>query len=337
MASEEQLLRRSLEMLEDVFYIYDERGRLRLWNRRLNELFDRTDEQLAGMTPEAFFVDADRPAVERGVADIFDSGTTVVEAWADTTDGRILFELTGHLLTDSDGSIMGFCGIGRDVTERHERQQALAAQNDRLNNFANVLAHDVRNPLNVAKGYAKLAVSNPDTETIETVATALDRIEQIVDDVLAVAVEGQATIDRNQVELAAVAREAWEMVDTGDGTLDVRTTVSIAADQRRLRRLFENLFRNALEHGGRSVTVTVSETESGFAVSDDGPGIPPEDRNRVFLPGESSRANGTGFGLAIVQSIAEAHGWTVSLADDADRGARFEFTLDPEARLDFAA
>jgi PAS domain S-box-containing protein len=97
-------------------------------NDRLTELFGLTDGRVEGVWPAEFFLDADRPAVERSL----DEGEAVVEAWADTTEGRIRLELTGRVLTDDDECVRGFCGIGRDVTERYEREQQVAAQNDRL-------------------------------------------------------------------------------------------------------------------------------------------------------------------------------------------------------------
>jgi signal transduction histidine kinase len=100
------------------------------------------------------------------------------------------------------------------------------------------------------------------------------------------------------------------------------------ADPDRLRRLFENLFSNAVAHGGAQVTVTVGAVDGdadGFYVADDGPGIDPEHRDTVFEPGVSMSADGTGFGLAIVERIADAHDWNVDLTEGADGGARFEF------------
>ena len=91
--------------------------------------------------------------------------------------------------------------------------------------------------------------------------------------------------------------------------------------------MFENLFGNAVEHGGPGVTITVGDLDSGgFYVEDDGEGISEGIRDRVFEGGFSTADDGTGFGLSIVREIAEAHGWTVRLAEDSAKGARFEFT-----------
>ena len=83
---------------------------------------------------------------------------------------------------------------------------------------------------------------------------------------------------------------------------------------------------DAVEHGGRDVTVTVGDLDRGFYVADDGPGIPEEERDRVFESGYTTAKEGTGFGLSIVAEIAEAHGWEVRATESADGGARFEVT-----------
>ena len=125
------------------------------------------------------------------------------------------------------------------------------------------------------------------------------------------------------------------MVDTREATLDARTQATVDADEPRLRRLFENLFRNAVEHAGPAVAVTVAATPEGFAVADDGPGVPEADRERVFESGVTDAADGTGFGLAIVRAIAESHGWTASVTRGAEGGARFEFDVVPRGDDDF--
>jgi PAS domain S-box-containing protein len=345
----DDLLRQAVDELDDVVYVYDDAVRLVYWNDRLNDLFDLTDEELCGMTPTDFFLEPDREGVERAVAEVFEHGETVVEARGDTTEGVVHFQLSAHLLTD-DGTVLGFAGVGRDVTEAREQAVKLAAQNERLSEFARLLAHDVRNPLTVAHAGLDLYESGGDAEHLERARTSLGRIEGIIDDVLTVAADGRAVTDPEPVALAAVVRDAWEMVATAEAALDVRTDATVEADSARLGRLFENLFRNAVEHAGRACTVTVTDTPVGFAVCDDGPGIDPADRDTVFEPGFSGTADGTGLGLYVVETIASAHGWTVSVADgdapDADDvsdvsaglepwsettapGACFEFTLFP--------
>jgi len=351
MPATRRTLHDALNALDDVFYIYDERGQLVFWNDRLNELFDLTDEQIAGMLPADFFVDADRPGVERAVERVFDEGETVVEAWADTTAGRVRFELTGRMLTDDDGTVLGFCGIGRDVTDRWEWERQLGAQNDRLTEFATILAHDLRNPLAVAKGYLGKYLDGGESAHIERVASSLSRIERIVDDVLTVAIEGQAVRDVQPVALDAAARDAWAMVDVDGASLDVRTALVVEADDSVEHGSTNNQAEpgdsvehgstgnrtqsgDAIEHGGSDVSTTVLGRETGFAVADDGPGIPESARNDVFDPGFSRTPNGTGFGLYIVQTIADAHGWTVAATESASGGAQLEFVTTPVTTLD---
>ena len=338
----------SLDTLDDVFYIYDGDHRLIHWNRRLNEVFDLTDDELRGMRPTEFFVEEDRPRIERAVREVAERGETVVEARADTPSGITVFQLTGRALTDTAGEIIGLCGIGRDVTARTEREGELARENERLADFANLVAHDLRNPLSVAQGFLDIERAERDTPRLARVAGALDRIEHLVADVLTVAREGETVELTTPVAIDSIAYDAWETVDTRGATLVVRATGTVDADRERLHRLLENLFRNGVEHGSASgrtafadavergnenadpeatgVTVTVSDTDTGFAVEDDGSGIPPAERERVFDPGHSG-GSGTGLGLSIVRSLANAHGWTVRATAGDSGGARFEFDL----------
>jgi signal transduction histidine kinase len=142
--------------------------------------------------------------------------------------------------------------------------------------------------------------------------------------VLTIARNGDTVDETEEISLEATARAAWEYVDTGLATLAVETDRTVEADEDRLVRMFENLFRNAVEHAGEDVTVRVQTHPEGFVVSDDGPGIAPAEREMVFEAGYSGD-DGTGLGLAIVHKIALAHGWDVTVAESDAGGARFEF------------
>ncbi|WP_423986536.1 sensor histidine kinase [Haladaptatus sp.] len=130
-----------------------------------------------------------------------------------------------------------------------------------------------------------------------------------------------------EVELVEFAIDVWNGVESESATLDVESTNGrILADRDRLTELFANLFRNAIEHGGDDVTVSLGKTPGGFYVADDGPGIPEEQRERVLESGYSTEQSGTGLGLSIVQQIADSHGWTIAIGDSTGGGARFAFS-----------
>ena len=100
----------------------------------------------------------------------------------------------------------------------------------------------------------------------------------------------------------------------------------VEADYDRLCQLLENLFRNAIEHGGEDVTVRVGVLDDGFYIEDDGPGISEDVQEEVFDVGYSTSPDGTGFGLSIVKEITEAHGWKIAITEGTADGARFEIT-----------
>ena len=205
-----------------------------------------------------------------------------------------------------------------------------------IDHVASIVSHDLRNPLDVAKAHRRAAAETGDREHFEAIADAHDRMEAIVSDVLTLA-RGEAVIDpAADVSIERAAEDAWQSVDTGGASLLLADGLpETTADPDRLRRLFENLFRNAVEHGSTTpsqsddmVGVVVEALEDGFAVADDGPGIPPEERDAVFEVGYTTHDHGTGLGLAIVERIVDAHGWDVTLTDAERGGARFEIRFD---------
>jgi PAS domain S-box-containing protein len=241
--------------------------------------------------------------------------------------------------------------------ERADRRADLERKNDRLEEFANAVSHDLRNPLNAATARIELADDDCDSPHLGHAADALDRMETLIEDILALARQGREAVDPEPVGLEGIVRRAWEDIAAADAALTVRDTATIEADPSQLRQLVGNLLGNAVEHGSTSppsgapedavehgstetqsragdavdpdsaaVTVrvgTLSDGE-GFYVADDGPGIPAGERDAVFDAGYSTAEGGVGFGLAIVERVADAHGWEVRVTEGSDGGARFE-------------
>ena len=267
-----------------------------------------------------------------------------------------IYEDNIAVLTDADGNYGGSVGVIRDITEQKRRQRALERQNERLDNFASIISHDIRNPLQVASGNLTLARERGDADALENVQKAHERIEDIIDDMLTLARHGQGIEATEPTDINSVARNAWATVDTRGVDLELDGSQTLDAEPDRLRQLFENLFRNAAEHAstssrpeaddaaehaGSAATVTVGPIEpfhtatrisrdggNGFYVADDGPGIPEDRRADVLDFGFSTDEEGTGFGLAIVTQIADAHGWATTVTESRDGGARFEFVRE---------
>jgi signal transduction histidine kinase len=195
-----------------------------------------------------------------------------------------------------------------------------------LDEFASLVSHDLRNPLNVAEARLELARQDCSSDHLDVVVRAHDRMRTLIEDMLLLARDGARVTDVEPVALGGIVRECSETVDTAEATLVAETERTVQADATRLQQLLENPIRNAIEYGGMGVTVTVGDLDGGFYVADDGPGVPEAERESVFSTGYSMSDDGHGLGLAIVQAIAEAHGWHVTLTESEDGGARFEIT-----------
>ena len=253
------------------------------------------------------------------------------------------------------GTTVGRVALFADVTEEkrrkarlEEQKKRLERQNERLDEFAGIVAHDLRNPLQIIDANLELLDCDGEGERIEAIEDANDQMTELVDQVLTLARTGSEVVDTEDVALASVATQAWESIDTVGADLKIQTTQTVTADELRLRRCFENLFRNAVEHGATApavhrsddpsegvqtterppmdaadLTVTVGDRESGFYIADDGTGFPEEILDSEESVVEIYRQEGR-YGLQIIDNIVEAHGWELDVSESEAGGARFE-------------
>jgi len=252
-------------------------------------------------------------------------------------------------LYDSRDTLVGRVFLVHEITEQKQRERELERRNQQLDQFAAVLSHDLRNPLSVASGRLALARERNDPEEFDRVEEAHERMSSLIDEVLAFA-RDEKTTDRVELRLSALAKAAWAHVDTGEATLQIDGDREITGDRDQLLQLFENVVRNAVEHGstggrpggddstehghsrpesdnsvepaGTGVTIRVDATSDGFTIGDDGPGVPPEEREEIFTHGVTSSESGTGLGLAIVQHVVKSHGWVVEMTESRSGGAK---------------
>ena len=255
----------------------------------------------------------------------FDDGSPVFAVTA--AGDRIPVEINAWAIENTAHDQPLFQGIFRDISERLRRQRELQRQNERLDEFASVVSHDLRNPLSVAQGRATLLKEECKSDHIDPLQTALERMKEVVEDTLTLARSGKQVGEMESVNIVGAVGNCWEMVNNSTATLEIEDDVTIWADPDRVRHIFENLLRNAVEHGADDVTVRVGQADKQtIYIEDDGPGIPEDEQDVLFEPGYSSTSDGSGFGLAIVQRIAEAHGWDITLTNSESGGARFEFS-----------
>lgn len=281
-----------------------------------------------GKTDKEIWAHEGGDAGEASYADdleVIESGTPIQERleWLEPVEGDDLWMLTSKLPWREDGEIKGLVGISVDITDIKQETEILRERAERFEQFASFVSHDLRNPINVAQGFLEHGMETNDAEALERVSRALEHMETVIDDLLSMVRDDDEVAER--ISLREIAGDAWSESQTGDLEFHTRLpeNLSIEAVPGQLHQLLDNLFRNANNHAGPDVTVTVGALTGGFYVEDDGRGIPPDMRESIFDYGESQ--SGTGIGLAIVNEIAESHGWTISVTESSDGGARFEF------------
>lgn len=330
-----------LNSVEDAIFLMnveEDGDGIRFEFERLSPSYERqtgiTTEEVQGQTPQAVFGEEQGAELAANYHRCVKAGEPISYQEELLVSEGARFWQTKLAPVVSDGEITRLVGVTRNVTERVERERQLRQQNERLGEFASVISHDLRSPLNVAQGRAALLAEQGESEHLDPLLQALDRMEAIVEDTLTLARQGDTISETESVSLTNLVGKCWATVDTGEATIDIVDEMTFQADPDRLCHVFENLFRNAVEHGGSDVTVRVGcLNELGIYVEDNGSGIPVEKRDEVFEPGHSPAQGGTGFGLTIVKRIVEAHGWELSVADGTDGGARFEFEMSEQGEF----
>ena len=325
-----------LEYGSDLVTVVDDDGLIVYESPSVEEVLGYEQGSTVGRSPLGYVHPDDRDRVTerfyRALAD--PEAAPTMEYRYRTADGDwVWLESRTRPLPD-DVAVGRLLVNSRDVSERKARERRLADRNERLDRFAGIVSHDLRNPLSVIRGSMEMARLKGDTDPLERGERAVDRIDRLVSELLTLARQGSGIDEPTEFALEGVVHDAWATAGSGDATLVVGADAQVRADRGRLRQALENLFRNAVEHACEAdadLTVVVSATAEGVVVADDGSGIDPAHREDAFEPGFTTTPDGTGYGLDIVREIVESHGWTVELRPNAD------LPLPPEApRLDGA-
>jgi len=265
-------------------------------------------------------------AVAEGAPSEFTRGESVADAAPSTGSA-------GRSDTDSRGEsgvdVPSPDGVGEF------RPDGVRDPDERIEEVASVVSHDLQNPLTIARGYLERARRDGDEEYFEHVDEALAEIGEIGDGVVTMARMGKRIERFEPIDVDSLVRSCWGELEASDATLVVEDLPRVAGQYNHLFELFERLFQNSVEHGATddaaddpsndaAVTITVGATETGLFVADDGPGIPEDQREQALEAGYSTEQVRPGLGLSIARATAEAHGWRLSLNESDSGGLRVD-------------
>lgn len=325
-----------MESMDDAVLAVDREGRLIDANPVARELFGLEPADLGRVTDSVL---EDYPAL----IDAFDGAESSTSVTLERDGERRHYDLERSAIRPTDGILIGRFApedhavgallVVRDITDQQRKQDQLERANRQLDQFASVVSHDLRNPLGIAQTYLDFARDSGDEADFDAVADALERMDDMVDDLLTFARAGGAITHVEPLDVERLVADAWDNVETPDASLELEMTGTVSGNREYLLNVFENLFRNAREHNSDTLLVRVHGTTDDGAVQkivveDDGTGIEREDHEAVFDHGFSRSPEGSGFGLAIVQAIVEAHNWSITVGPGRDGGARFEITTE---------
>lgn len=345
----EQRFRLLVEAVQDyAIFMLDTEGRVISWNAGAERIKGYRGSEIIGRHFRVFYPEevqaSGHPEYELEIART--RGKYGEEGWRIRKDGsRFWASVVITAVRDQTGDLIGFAKVTRDMSER--RQALLDAEREAADQarFLAVTAHELRSPIGVLAGSAKLLVehlaelTDPErAELMDSISVSATRLQRLLRDLLTAArLEARAVqlkwqdIDVAGLLAGAIAAARSAQPDA-EIELDAPAGLRVHGEPDRLAQAVDNLITNALRYGAAPVCIRARAVDDHveIAVSDGGPGVPADLQERLFERFASGTSSGgTGLGLYIVRELARAHGGEASYGrDDAGRPC-FTIVLPP--------
>jgi PAS domain S-box-containing protein len=352
-----------LETIDVAVVACDENGRLNLFNRAARDWhgldadpavdpWDFSDRYSLYETDGRTRLDSERVPLIRALRE---GAVTDAELVIQRRTGNpVHVTASGRALTGPDGRAMGAVVAMTDVTRDRAQQRAieharreLATANEELrrsnadlSNFAGAVSHDLVAPLGAVGGYLELLedeVTGDARRWVDAAGRAVTRMRDLIRSLLGYAQAGSAPVRRAPVDLGDILEQVLAdlrgAIDEAGARVGVPAPLPVAAcDPVLIRQLLQNLVANAVKyrHPDRPCVVTVTASGGEIRVADNGVGIPPEQRSRVFdmfTRLDDAPATGHGIGLSSCLRIVDRHGGSIRVEDNPGGGTAFVFTL----------
>jgi len=350
----DERVRALLESAPDAVVVVGEHGRMVLVNRQTEELFGYSREQLLGHDVEMLIPERLREVEAHRVGYFADPETRLTGAAMELcglrSDGtEFPIEITFSPLRTDEG-VLVYTAI-RDISERKVTDEELRRSNHDLEQFAYVASHDLSEPLRVIAGFVDLLAEryrgrlDADADRfIGFIVSGVERMQALIDDILAYSRAGRAEFRPQEVDVAALVREVVEMLapelTARGGRVEIGELPTVRGEKALLRQIFQNLIGNALKFcDAPAPLIEIRGVRHGrgwrFEVQDNGPGIEPHHAERIFEMFQRLHGRdvaGSGIGLAIVKRLVERHGGVVGVTPAPTRGSIFSFTIPDSPR-----
>ncbi len=312
-----------LNLVSVIIIALDTNGNITLLNRKGCETAGYTENEVIGLNwIDHFIPESSRNEVRKVFQEIVHGNIRSYEHIENRivdrhgNERQILWY--NSLLKDEAGNIIGTLSAGEDITERKLADNLLKRQNEELSELAHIMSHDLGNKMTAIASLVGLLKREYDEEILDRISSIAYQSANLLKISAELADAGIILQQKESVDLEIVAREIASTFLPAEVTFITKNLLRVNGSSERIGQIFQNLFRNSIEHGEATEILVEGRTErNGYClyISNDGKPIPQEIRNNIFQKGFTTKDNGKGLGLSIVKKLVAAHGWRISLVD----------------------